>query len=203
MEIINIIGRADARILVYPLARALSLSGLTAVVTDDGAYRRLYSDTNSNTGTISGVDIIIGLDVENAIKTNINKDSLNYSYVIAVHSCKSDESDSIIIKGVDRTILAENEVEEDRGKKGKEIVNKDVVYVSFEGVPRNSMGIMLREDLIKYVFDCEERKELAVLKDIKVNKIISSVFSNKSGVVEKELLELLKKKEHNKGGKTK
>ena len=60
MKIIAIAGKVDSRVLVYPLARAISLTGLTAVISDDGAYRRLYHGDDLK-GTVSGIDISVGI----------------------------------------------------------------------------------------------------------------------------------------------
>ena len=58
MKILTIVGKVDSRPLVYPLARGLSMAGLTGIVTDDGAYRRLFHG-KGNMGVVNGVDIAV------------------------------------------------------------------------------------------------------------------------------------------------
>ena len=50
MTVLAIVGKADKRILAYPLMKTCGLMGKTCVVTDDAAYRRLYPGTE-DTGT--------------------------------------------------------------------------------------------------------------------------------------------------------
>ena len=56
MRVVTVVGKVDSRALVYPLARALSMKGLTGIITDDGAYRRLFHG-RSNIGCVDNIDI--------------------------------------------------------------------------------------------------------------------------------------------------
>ena len=58
MIILGVTGKADKRIITYPLLKMCTLAGKTAVLTDDTTYRRLYEGYD-NQGYIDNVEINI------------------------------------------------------------------------------------------------------------------------------------------------
>ena len=120
MKIIAIAGKVDSRVLVYPLARAISLTGLTAVISDDGAYRRLYHGDDLK-GTVSGIDISVGIAMNEDLRNSLNNEGMAYDNIILVTSgyIPSDVDGVILCKGIDKSMSAEVEAEEKEVKQVK------------------------------------------------------------------------------------
>lgn len=114
MKIISIIGKVDSRSLVYPLARALSLYGLTGIITDDGAYRRLYPG-KGNIGNVNGIDISVCAYLDDKGAHSLDNSGIHYDNLLVVSGDYiHPESDGIIVcHGLDRSMMAKEEVEED------------------------------------------------------------------------------------------
>ena len=165
MKILTLAGKVDTRAVAYPLARALSLMGLTAVVTDDGAYRRLYKGQKLK-GNVSGVDISVGLSMNADLKNSLNKSGLNYDYMLVVSSNYiPEDTDAVLLcHGVDDSMMqvmedekpAVEEEEEAPKKKAKKGKNED------EQVEEQSeeFGLSLAKDEVKD--DIVEDKEVDV-----------------------------------------
>lgn len=105
MKTLALVGKIDTRIIAYPLARALSLLGMTAIISEDGSYRRLcYGD--ETTGTVSGVDISVGPLMNEDLFNSLNKSGVDYDYRILVTSSYIPESvdGAIVCTGIDRTM---------------------------------------------------------------------------------------------------
>lgn len=107
MKILNIVGKVDTRPLVYPLARALALKGQTAILTDDGAYRRLYHGL-TNIGTVSGVDIGVCEHVTGQNVGLLTSTGINYDFLIIVGTDYiSPKPDGLLVcHGVDCSVMA-------------------------------------------------------------------------------------------------
>lgn len=114
MKKLTIVGKIDSRALVYPLARALSLNGLTGIITDDGAYRRLYHG-KENIGTVSGVDIAVVDHVDEKSIHKLDNSGTPYENIIVVSSDFIDPETTglIICHGLDRSMIAVTKEEED------------------------------------------------------------------------------------------
>ena len=118
MKILNIVGKVDSRVIVYPLARALGLAGITCVVTDDGAYRRLFHG-RSGIGNVSGVDLVVSNRVDNEAIQEAKGLGLDYDYLLLVsNDFIYDHADGVLVcHGVDRSMLqydAESDDEDDK-----------------------------------------------------------------------------------------
>lgn len=117
MKTLALVGKIDTRIIAYPLARALSILGLTAIISEDGAYRRMcYGD--ESTGTVSGVDISVGPIMDEELVNSLSKSGVPYDYRILVSgSYIPDGVDGVIVcTGVDRTMGHVEEEEKDEKK---------------------------------------------------------------------------------------
>ena len=114
MKIISVVGKVDSRSLVYPLARALSMSGLTGIITDDGAYRRLYTG-KGNIGNVNGIDVSICAYLDDKGIHSLDNSGVHYDNLLVVSADYiHPESNGIIVcHGLDRSMLAQDEVEED------------------------------------------------------------------------------------------
>ena len=115
--ILTLAGKVDTRCIIYPLARALSLKGLVAVVTDDGAYRRLYKG-NESTGNISGIDIYSDIEITEELIQKVKESGVNYdTIIVASRSYIPSETDSVLIcHGVDDSMTQKIEEETDEEK---------------------------------------------------------------------------------------
>ena len=149
MRVITIAGKVDTRVLVYPLARALSLTGLTAIVTDDGAYRRLFKGKQLK-GNVSGVDISVGLNMDESLKNSLNNTGVAYDNLIVVSSNYiPEDTDSLILcHGYDNSmsqVIEEEKKEEEeapapkkKGKKGQVEDVEDTVEVPTVSLAKES-----------------------------------------------------------------
>lgn len=115
MRLLTIVGKVDTRVLSYPIARALSLQGLTALISDDGAYRRLYHG-DGNKGTVSNIDISVGANADENLKNSLNDSGIQYDNVVFVSSgyIPADSSGVIVCHGADRSMMGVTEQEEER-----------------------------------------------------------------------------------------
>lgn len=120
MRKLAVIGNVDTRCIVYPIARALGLDSLTAVITDDGAYRRLYHGYEDK-GTVSGVDVIIGSKVDDALVDLTKESGVPYDTLITVSTnyIPSDVDGVIICHGADRSIIGKTAAEEEAEAEAK------------------------------------------------------------------------------------
>lgn len=114
MKILSIVGKTDSRSLVYPLARALSMSGLTGIITDDGAYRRLYPGKGS-IGCVNGIDISVCGYLDDRGAHSLDNSGVDYDNLIIVSSdyIHPESNGVIVCHGLDRSMLAKDEVEDD------------------------------------------------------------------------------------------
>lgn len=224
MRMLAIVGKVDSRIIAYPIARALSLHGQTALISDDGAYRRLFFGDDM-IGEVSGVDVSVGLKMDDELEQSLKDSGIKYDNVVIVSSgyIPNGVDGVIVCSGVNDTMGAEiedsKEVKDEKGTEKKEEnevdkglekkedkidipkgVASDFVYISFDRAPKDGeLAIQLKDQAIRYIYKCEERKELQVLEDKGINKIISKLCSSTLGIKEEEMISLLNRKEYIKG----
>lgn len=133
MRLLTIVGKVDTRVLAYPISRALSLTGSTALISDDGAYRRLYNGEELQ-GTVSGVDISVGVNTDEVLRHSLDASGVVYDNIVLVSSSyiPSDSNGVIVCHGSDRSMMGltekekEEMLEEERSKadSGKKHSNK-------------------------------------------------------------------------------
>ena len=114
MKILTIVGKVDSRPLVYPLARGLSMAGLTGIVTDDGAYRRLFHG-KGDMGVVSGVDVGICSHVDEKTVHMLDKSGIPYDYLIVVSNdyIPLNSTGALLCHGLDRSMLVVDDEEVD------------------------------------------------------------------------------------------
>ena len=118
MKILSIVGKADTRVVAYPLIRALSLNGQVGVITDDGCFRRLYPGRNV-IGTVNGIDIAVCGRVNDKFMHVLDNTGINYDYLVVVSGdYVPDNADGVLAcHGLDRSMMTvdddENTVDED------------------------------------------------------------------------------------------
>ena len=155
MRVITVAGKVDTRVLVYPLARALSLTGLTAIVTDDGAYRRLFKGKQLK-GNVSGVDVSVGLNMDENLKNSLNNSGIAYDNLIVVSSnyIPKDTDSLILCHGYDNSMSQEieeekkeDEEEAPKKKKGKKgVVEEPVEEIAVPEEPKSDVIKEIDED---------------------------------------------------------
>lgn len=254
LRVLGIVGKVDTRVLVYTLARALSLDGMTAIITEDGAYRRLYFG-NKSKGTVSGVDISVGINIDDAdgeLRHSLDDSGIQYDNMIIVtnSSVPPDATGVILCKGINKSINEDvdyggkkddrdkdKDKEKKRGKNKKqaevdtdinidddaekpegmasgdlicdseipledEIIVSDsipskMVHISFERLPKKEgLSIQLKDGFMRYIYNCEERKELMMLDNKGLNKVIADIASEPLGISKNELYTLLTRSEY-------
>ena len=127
MRLLTIVGKVDTRVLAYPISRALSLTGSTALISDDGAYRRLYNGEELQ-GTVSGVDISVGVNTDEVLRHSLDASGVVYDNIVLVSSSyiPSDSNGVIVCHGSDRSMMGltekekEEMLEEERAKADEE-----------------------------------------------------------------------------------
>ena len=277
MRIISIVGKVDARPLVYPVARAFALNGLTGIITDDGAYRRLFNG-NEDVGTVSSVDIGIVSKLDDNSVEILNETGLNYDNILVVgQSYIHPDADGIIVcHGIDRSMMDLSSDEEyddgivvselvssddENNNKDDEKLNKDKidkaneksnennnkntdgqseddnieneniknddkvesgrdriiqrqndnpdkivipedkkfveVQISYAAPAKKSkvIAITLKDGLVKYMYDCEEEKQLKILPNKEIEKLYATIVSKVTDIAASEFALLMAKEE--------
>lgn len=190
MKRIVLLGPIDKRILIYPLARALSIEHNVIVIADDGVYRRLYQGTERY-GTCGKVDIAVGVDINSVLSDAPNYFGVQHNFqLIASNNEVPAKTDYVInCLGVDRTICPENNTPEI-----KDIPFKNVVLSYKVPKDKNKIAVTIGMEAVKYLFDVEEQRQLKVLPIKNINKVIAKTFGEATGLGENHLYKLLNKK---------
>lgn len=199
--IISIIGNVDKRVVAYPLMRALAIQGRTAVITDDGSFKRLYLQ-DGNTGKVSNIDIIIENELTKNSEDKLDKKSEHIENILFisnnfVHS-KSDRT--IIVRGRDKSMSVlkdedeEQEIDLDEDDSTDKVVQEDIqkvfeVIVSTEADKVKGLQVINAEDL-KYLWDTEEHKEMIKVSKNLV-KIVSPIVSSILDISKSEATKLI------------
>ena len=162
MRILTIVGKVDSRILAYPLARALSINGLTAIITEDGAYRRLYHGEET-TGTVNGIDISVGAVVNDELMESLSDSGIPYDNIIVVSGnyIPSNSDGVIVCSGIDKSMLAKIEQEKKEPEQPKK---KERAPRKKKGSPKEIEGeevgeVEVEELVSSEVQDTEETRE--------------------------------------------
>lgn len=191
MKTIAIVGKADKRLIVYSLVRALSVQHSVCIITDDGAYRRLYIG-DENTGTIGRVDISIEPTCKDKAIAQLEEFGTKYDYMIIDSSgVLPTECDYVIYcKGIDKSFG-----EEERLEIKEEVPHKEVVisYNTYDS--KTTTFIVLNDTLQRYIYNMEETKQLKRIKDKNLNKILAKTLSEAVGKTPTELFNLLMSKD--------
>lgn len=201
VKIYSIVGNVDSRVLVYPIARALALKGAVAVVTDDGCYKRLYTEPG-NKGSSSGFDIYFGV-INDDIFNKINNSGIKYDIILTVSAdIVPNEADGIIV--CTGSLNTMDGVIESRAIEVPEEIPKEAVHISYDTVrDKGVTSITIKEILAKYVYSCEERKEVQPIEDKNIIKLLSGVASKAFSIDKSDMEKLLTRKEYIKSGKVK
>lgn len=185
MKIVTIAGKADSRVLVYPIAYLLNQFGRVLIVTDDGAYRRLYRGYGDD-GESGGVRICFTPSLDRTRIGNIVNET-EVDFVICVTTGKVPDYTQYLIAltgydmafggnpsiagkksklgkkstgGVVEDLVA---LEEDKIELGHDIPSENIrtVVVSTKEIKNTAiMSICVKDGLLQQCMLCEEYKEL-------------------------------------------
>lgn len=199
MRNITITGDVDKRILVYPLARALSILGKTVIVTDDGSVKRLYHGL-SNMGMCSGVGIIVapslddGTDkcIDNFGETFVNRIYMGNNFI------KADSAVIIKCHGVDKSLKREQYICSD--EVSEESLNDEFITDVTLTVtkPRQKVDNCIKissTDLVNLAH-MEECKELMVFNNKQVNTFLAKKTAKMTGMPESEWMKVFTRKQY-------
>lgn len=189
MAIISIFGKVDKRILAFPLIRALSMTGQTIVITDDGNFRNLYHD-NGPTGMIDGVKIMVVNDPH----TDMSKIIREYQNVIYILTdrIEIDANCTLLCHGDDKSL---------KSKASRLTISKKEdsaidVFLRMNPLKMKVNQIILKPEYYRYLVETEEKKELLILKDKKICRFLASICSEPAEMKATQFYLLLHRKRY-------
>lgn len=199
---IAITGKADKRILIYPLMRACSIAGRTSIVTDDAAYKRLYVGKD-NYGEIEDIKInVLPVMTDDMIKETEEQAVINeteYLIFISDSYYPKDAGHILMLCEQNCTFLGnyiEDIIDEQNNitfgtltlypHKIKAFVPKDVHMHQITWKPEHSL----------YLFQVEETRQLLPLKDKFISAILVDAFAAPLNIKAASFYDLLKRKRY-------
>lgn len=197
-----ITGKADKRIITYPLMRACSIAGRTWVVTDDAAYKRLYIG-KENHGEIEGIKISIlpTMDVQRIkeVEEQAIKNETEYLIYISDSYYSKDAGHILMLCEQNSTFLGTyiEDIIDDQDnitfgtltlnlRKNTAPVPKDV----------HMHQIIWRPEYSFYLFQVEEIRQLLPLKDKSVSALLVDAFADVLNIKPAAFNDLLKRKRY-------
>lgn len=182
MTVIAIVGKADKRILAYPLMKTCGLMGKTCVVTDDVTYRRLYSGTE-DTGVINDVEVKIEKDLTTQLAEEIEKqkteEEVDYIIYLTDTFIPPSAQKVVALCSQSRTFLGE-EIEGllEQDEEGRIVLSTIALYSKSKNYWKVPVTQLIwRPEYIQYVCETEERRVLIPLKDKTINAFLCDAFA--------------------------
>ena len=206
MVILSIVGKADTRVIAYTMARAISLDGQAVILSDDGAYKRLYHGSE-NEGTVSGVDIVVSSNICDADVERLVNSNKSYDNIIIVSSdFLYKKSDSVLVcKGIDGSMDGDGDDASEDGIEElviPEEMKQETLVISFDKpTEKGIVSLQLKDGAIRYVYRCEERKSLQYQDDKTISKLVVNYMDKLLGIEKDKAIKLLKRKEYIKSAK--
>lgn len=199
MTIISFVGKADKRILAYPMMKTCGLMGNTCVVTDDVTYRRLYPGTE-NTGCINDVEINIekGLDACIAKQLEQEKAENGCDYLIYL-------TDTFIPQTAARVVALCSRSRTFCGEEIEGVLERDEddriapATLTLSAKPKSYWKIPVTQivwkpEYMHYVCETEERRMLTPFKDRLINGFLCSVFAESLNLSQKDMRKIMDRK---------
>ncbi|WFR59060.1 hypothetical protein QA584_08240 [Anaerocolumna sp. AGMB13025] len=200
---IAITGKADKRILAYPLMRACSISGHTSVVTDDAAYKRLYAG-KENYGEIEDIKINVLFELTDETLKGIEEQAVidETEYLIVI-------SDSYYPKDADHILMLCEQNCTFLGNYIEDIIdnqNNNVTFGTLTLFPHKIKAFVPKEvhmhqitwkpEHSMYLFQVEEMRQLQPLKDKFITALLVNAFAAPLNIKPASLNSLLKRKRY-------
>lgn len=197
-----ITGKADKRIVTYPLMRACSIAGRTSVITDDGAYKRLYAG-KGNHGEIEGIKITVipTMSHENIaeIEEQAIKDETEYLIFI---------TDSYYLKEMGYNLMLCERSSTFLGDYIEDIIDdcENATFGTLSLTPNRNKNLIPKEvhmhqivwkpEYSFYLFQVEELRQLLPLKDKPVSILLADAFAAALNIKPDVFHTLLKRKRY-------
>lgn len=180
MVILAIVGKTDKRILAYPLMKTCGLMGNTCVITDDGAYRRLYHGME-DTGFINDVEINIVKGINNGtaeiLETQKANEDFDYLIYLTEAFVPPGAGKVVGLCSPSRTFCGED-LEGVLEDADNIVLATLTVYPKPKGYWKVPLVQMVwKPDYVQYVCETEENRHLSPLKDKVVNQFLCDAFS--------------------------
>lgn len=199
-----IVGKADKRLLAYPLMKTLALMGRSVVLTDDAAYRRLYPGMG-NQGMINDVEVRIVKDFPDGLPDDFlsvaEEGGYDYALYLTEGYIPSDAKKVVALCSPSHTFL---------GSSLEGLVeDSDYIFASLT-VNEKPKGywnapvtqILWKPEFIQYVCETEERRCLAPLKDKAVSLFLCRAFADSLHMEPARMAKVMKRKLTGTGGRT-
>lgn len=199
---IAITGKADKRVLTYPLMRACSIAGRTCVITDDAAYKRLYAG-KENFGEIEEIKINVlpTMSIENIIEIEEQaiEDETEYIIFISDSYYPKDAGQVLMLCEHNRTFL---------GNYIEDIIydHDDVTFGTLTLYPRNNKALVPKDVIMHhiawkpehslYLFQVEELRQLLPIKDKSISTLLVNAFASTLNIKPASFHDLLKRKRY-------
>ncbi len=196
-----ITGKAEKRILAYPLLKASSIAGKTAFLTDDGAYKRLYKGSGVK-GMLENITIYICPELNDKTAAPILKEVLeeDVEYLIIA-------SDSYYPADVKHILMFCEQNSTFMGNYIEDVVDErdDITLATISVVPEKislvPKGFKIHQlqwkaQHLPYLCLTEEQQELQPLKEKQINQLLTTAFAESYRMKPGEFQQLLKRKRY-------
>lgn len=199
MTVLAIVGKADKRILAYPLMKTCGLMGNACVVTDDAAYCRLYSGPEDS-GSINDVQIRIVRNLDDAhaaaIEEEQAKNGTDYLLYLTERFVPAAAEKVLALCSPSRTFVGEElEGVLERDEEGRIAFATLTIRPKAKGywkIPL--MQLVWRAEYLQYICETEELRILTPLRDKPVNRLLCTVFCRPLSLQESSMLKIMERK---------
>lgn len=198
MKILALAGKADKRLLAYPLMHILALAGKTLVITDDINYRRVYKGFTNN-GQIHdmAVDIYPSIDqyTVQGILDLYSEDSYDYCLMITDLFRYEQADATLCICSKTKSFLgtAIEELNDTHPEECKAIISINPLDKK-EWLKLKVTPLSWNSKRFEYVYNCEEQKELLPVTDKEVLSELERVYLKAIGISQKAFEKCAKRK---------
>lgn len=194
MAIVSLVGRVDKRIVALPLIRACSIDGRTIVFTDDSNLKNV-SLGKQDFVSKENLEVCHNLDPE-GIKQQVMENNF-IKHIFYVYSDYTLLEADVVIQCNNYTSNTQSELgrvceELEYGVERQENVKE--VFFSMNPVKKEPNVIVLKPEYYNYLNETEVKKELLILKDKTVNRLLANIMNNKIDMSKEQFLKLLSRK---------
>ena len=191
MKRICLVGPIDKRILIYPLIKTLMYSHNALIITDDGSYRRILPNYDSN-GTIEHVGVITIPDEqlidEKYILEKIEFSEEDLDYIIYVTTNRIiDNCDQVIYFKGSKSSFCTDELDE---KLTEMEVEQVIIDLEVPNLKSNKQ-IRLGMDEFHYLYTVEQSKQFLNIKNKKLLGKLAVIISFILDITQNNVISLM------------